>query len=548
MNDNKKYTLTISILASNRKDTLPKTLASIKPILDNVSSELIVVDTGCDEELLELVKKYTDKIVKFQWVKDFSKARNAGLKLAQGQWFMYIDDDEWFEDVSEFIDFFNGEEKERYGYCKYYQRNYHNMEGSSWSDFAAGRIFRLNKGTEFVDAIHERPINIDGPVKVFGAYAHHYGYVYKTEEERVAHIERNMTLLKEQIEKQPDIARHYGHLIQEYCNTKEYDKIIETAKIGIEKADMTTIDSKKDVPGLFAAIGWALLNQGRYDEVLNEAEIYLKSPYCNKLCEATWLAFCATAAKGVNRYEECVKYVERYFALYDYLVGHKAECHAMSAVIIIYGVEEANCRRVAMAGIAAAAHIRESSVYEHCLKYVELQNALGNANEADIIALLIMAEKSNADIAVWIKVKPLAWWMYILDKWSINAKVKELVELKIMLSKHSTADNMHMQYYDVVFTEAMLIRKKLEGVSKDELKEEMQNYAAIVLGFYENMYKQDVFKHYQTILPARAQVALLFKELCHSEVCNQNSITRTIRLMPKFIGLMSAFEKEIIKL
>lgn len=34
----KKYKLTISILASNRKDTLPKTLESVKPILDNDST------------------------------------------------------------------------------------------------------------------------------------------------------------------------------------------------------------------------------------------------------------------------------------------------------------------------------------------------------------------------------------------------------------------------------------------------------------------------------------------------------------------------------
>ena len=32
--NNKKYKLTISLLASNRKDTLSKTLESLKPILD----------------------------------------------------------------------------------------------------------------------------------------------------------------------------------------------------------------------------------------------------------------------------------------------------------------------------------------------------------------------------------------------------------------------------------------------------------------------------------------------------------------------------------
>ena len=91
----KKYILTISLLASNRKDTLPKTLASLKPLMDKVSSELIVVDTGCDEDLLEVVRKYTDKIIKFTWCNDFSKARNVGIENAQGDWFMFIDDDEW---------------------------------------------------------------------------------------------------------------------------------------------------------------------------------------------------------------------------------------------------------------------------------------------------------------------------------------------------------------------------------------------------------------------------------------------------------------------
>ena len=87
--NNKRYLLTISVMTSNRKDTLPKTLESLKPILDNVSSELIVTDTGCDEELLTIIRKYTDKIVTFEWCKDFSKARNVSVDMAQGQWYMY---------------------------------------------------------------------------------------------------------------------------------------------------------------------------------------------------------------------------------------------------------------------------------------------------------------------------------------------------------------------------------------------------------------------------------------------------------------------------
>ena len=39
--------LTISILISNRPDTVRKCLDSIRPLLEGVPSELILVDTGC---------------------------------------------------------------------------------------------------------------------------------------------------------------------------------------------------------------------------------------------------------------------------------------------------------------------------------------------------------------------------------------------------------------------------------------------------------------------------------------------------------------------
>ena len=118
--------LTISILASNRKDTLPRTLESIKPILDNVSSELIVTDTGCDKELISHIRKYTDKIIKYTWNDDFSEARNVGLNAAQGEWFMFIDDDEWFEDATPIIEFFNKEDDGTYNKLQYMVRNYRN--------------------------------------------------------------------------------------------------------------------------------------------------------------------------------------------------------------------------------------------------------------------------------------------------------------------------------------------------------------------------------------------------------------------------------------
>ena len=55
------------------------------------------------------VREYTDNIVSFDWCDDFAAARNAGLEHAKGEWFLYLDDDEWFEDVTTIIDFFQSD-------------------------------------------------------------------------------------------------------------------------------------------------------------------------------------------------------------------------------------------------------------------------------------------------------------------------------------------------------------------------------------------------------------------------------------------------------
>ena len=68
---NKKILLTISILISNRLDTVRKCLDSIKPLLEQVPSELILVDTGCGEQVRGIIEEYTDQIIEFEWCRDF---------------------------------------------------------------------------------------------------------------------------------------------------------------------------------------------------------------------------------------------------------------------------------------------------------------------------------------------------------------------------------------------------------------------------------------------------------------------------------------------
>ena len=50
----KRPLLTISFLSSGRGKTIKRCLDSIVPLMERVDSELIIVDTGCDEEIKAL--------------------------------------------------------------------------------------------------------------------------------------------------------------------------------------------------------------------------------------------------------------------------------------------------------------------------------------------------------------------------------------------------------------------------------------------------------------------------------------------------------------
>ena len=235
----KQIVLTISLLNSNRPKTVRKCLDSIKPLLDAIPSELILTDTGCGEEVRSIIEEYTDHIIDFEWCDDFSKARNVGLKEAKGEWFLFLDDDEWFEDTTDIIRFFKSGEYKKYGYAVYTQRNYMEADGSDYSDLPVGRIVKRDPKVKFIYSIHECLNFAPGRVKHLDAFVHHYGYVYKTEGEALAHSARNIALLIVEHANNPRNAKHTLQLAQEYNvtnNIKESlalsQEIIELSKTG----------------------------------------------------------------------------------------------------------------------------------------------------------------------------------------------------------------------------------------------------------------------------------------------------------------------------
>lgn len=226
----KKPKLTVSILISNNYDNVKRCLEAIKPLIESVDSELILTDTGCSKKVRNLIKQYSDHIIDFEWIKDFSAARNAGVKEARGEWFLYVDDDEYFDDLSEMIDFFNSDECDKYNVAAYVQRNYLDWDGSVYVDHNVDRIIRITPEFHFEHRVHEAYMGVKiGEKKKLSTFVHHYGYIYKSEEENWAKHNRNEELLLKEIEDYPNDMRMRHQLVRNYLPVKKYDESIEAS-------------------------------------------------------------------------------------------------------------------------------------------------------------------------------------------------------------------------------------------------------------------------------------------------------------------------------
>ncbi|MBP3610403.1 MAG: glycosyltransferase [Lachnospiraceae bacterium] len=213
--------LTIGILVSNRIQHIRSVMEALKPLLTAVPSELIAVDTkGAESDgSIAIVREYTDKIYPFIWCNDFAAARNVCMEHANGEWFLYLDDDEVFDDVQELVNFFQSGEYLQYGSGYYYIKNYNADGGSSMG--IAGRMVRRTQNTRFVGKVHEHFNEVYDPHKEFSCFAHHYGYVFQNEEEKKKHQIRNVTLLKQELAEHGMTPRNCAQMVQELYSCQD---------------------------------------------------------------------------------------------------------------------------------------------------------------------------------------------------------------------------------------------------------------------------------------------------------------------------------------
>jgi len=93
-------TISLCMIVKNEEDVLGRCLNCALDIVD----EIIIVDTGSTDDTKNIAQKYADKIFDFQWIDDFSAARNYAFSKATKDYILWLDADDVIldEDIKKF--------------------------------------------------------------------------------------------------------------------------------------------------------------------------------------------------------------------------------------------------------------------------------------------------------------------------------------------------------------------------------------------------------------------------------------------------------------
>ena len=306
--------LSIGMIVKNEEQGLRECLKGIKPILEQVDSELIIADTGSADATAAIAKEFTDNVYQIEWRGDFAWARNTTLERAKGEWYMYLDADEVFQDVSEIIEFFNSGE-----YKGYMSANHLRYETGPEQYNTIFRLHKKDKDAVFIGKIHEQ-IPFKPPVKKLGSVSMHTGYSYGGEEGREKQAEkyrRNLRPLLEMHGEKPGDLRILGHIVIESMINGDYGTAGKYLGIGLNLQGKDSKNVYYHSLRRLKVLHYA--NTGQAQKAVDEIRDYFSTSLKLfsfaielRLIEAVIQERQGNNGKAVTAYEEAIKLFDAY--------------------------------------------------------------------------------------------------------------------------------------------------------------------------------------------------------------------------------------------
>lgn len=220
--------------------------------LENVSlfaDEIIINDTGSEDGTKRIITQFSEAhpdlnmvLVESQWQDDFALAKNQCLAEATGDWIVFNDADELFNEP-EFVKsyLYNLRDDKDLQALYVPMANIEKSDNSVINYFNALRIFRRLNGLRYEGRIHESLMlgetglgNVDTLVTKVADRSlliNHTGYSREVSPKKA---ERNLRLISLDIEAGQDIRKLYRYLAECYYILKDYQRALDNALLATQ--------------------------------------------------------------------------------------------------------------------------------------------------------------------------------------------------------------------------------------------------------------------------------------------------------------------------
>lgn len=259
--------ISVCMIVKNEALHLGNSLKEITKYFDDI----VVVDTGSTDDTKNIARNFTDKVYDFEWISDFSAARNYSLQFSKYDWILVVDADEVINqfDATLLLSLIN-EHPTKVGTVEI--ASITNDENPGEIDLIQERISRIfnKKYYEFFGIIHEQICKkntgkvpegrFDTPLSFM-----HNGYTKEVIESKNK-IVRNITLLQQSIDKTSNDAYLHYQLGKSYYLGKDYEQAAQSFE--------TSLRLQKNIPQdynevLIECYGYCLINTARYEKALD---------------------------------------------------------------------------------------------------------------------------------------------------------------------------------------------------------------------------------------------------------------------------------------
>lgn len=143
-------TISLALIAKNEEKNVSRLLESVKDCFD----EVVFVDTGSTDKTVELAFEHGCKVFHFEWVNDFSKARNFAFSKVTSDYVCWLDLDDVLHNRENFIQW----RDHAMGYVDFWFAAYHyalDKDGKPIVSFARERVFKKSINPTWQYALHE---------------------------------------------------------------------------------------------------------------------------------------------------------------------------------------------------------------------------------------------------------------------------------------------------------------------------------------------------------------------------------------------------------